>query len=299
MKFGIVTAIVTPIDETNSVDEKSLRHIIDIQLQNEAQSICALGGTGEYVALSVGERKRIIDITVDQVKGKVPVVVGACSPGIYDCIEIGAYAKAAGADAILLITPYGVKGTNDGIIEYFKVFDKAVDMPFIIYNFPPRTGVDLEVSVINTLAEQINNLVGLKESVSDVGKVIDLLNRVGDKIQILCGDEYSMVLQMVLGVDGGVLASPNVIAGFWPMLWKLVKDGKVDEAIRIHAQYQPFIKALFIESNPGPLKEAMRLAGLPAGFVRPPLCRASSSTIETLRSNMERLGLLDKYKADR
>src|SRR5690625_5270701 len=140
---GIITALVTPTDSNDNLDEKRLKHLIDFQLRNKVNGVVLLGGTGEYNAISLKDKKRAIKITVDTIAKKIPVIVGIVEPGLPNAIEIGRYSRDVGADAVMVITPYYVHPTQVGIIDYYQKFDAAVDLPIVLYNIPHRTGVNI------------------------------------------------------------------------------------------------------------------------------------------------------------
>lgn len=293
MKYeGIMTAMVTPLNERGEIVEKSLRELIDFQIKSQVQSILILGGTGEYVQLNMTEKKRAIDIAVSEVKGRVPVVAGIIEPGLGPTIEIGLYAKAVGADAIMVVTPYYVHPSQEGIMEYYRKLNRAVNMPLILYNIPYRTCVNILPETVESLVKEFPNIVAIKECTPNIGQIIDLLRRVGDKIAVLSGEEFFAVTEMILGAQGAVMASANVIPEVWVKMWKLVKEKKIDVAVKMNSDYYPFFKAIFLEPNPGPLKEAMRIAGLPAECLSSPLVAPSATTVKALKETMKKLAII-------
>jgi len=294
MKFeGIMTALVTPIDENGAVVEESLRELIRFQIKNQVQSILVLGGTGESVQLNLAERKRAVHIAVSETNGQLPVVVGLISPGLYDSIELGQYAKSAGADAILVVTPYYVHPTQEGIMDYYEKIDGAVGMPLILYNIPYRTSVNLLPETVEKLVAKLTNIVGIKECTPNIGQIVDLIRRVGDKIAVLSGEEFFAVSEFILGAKGAVLASANVIPDIWVKMWRLVNEKNYDAAVMLNQKYYPFFKAIFMEMNPGPLKAAMELISLPAEKLSTPLVAPSAATVSALKSTMKELGIIE------
>ncbi|MFM1654803.1 4-hydroxy-tetrahydrodipicolinate synthase [Brevibacillus sp. B_LB10_24] len=288
---GIMTALVTPLDKNGSVDEQGLKRIIQDQLQNGIHSLLVLGGTGEYCALSMAQRKQVIDIAMKEVDGKVPVVVGLLSPGLGDCVELGLYAKQAGADSVMVVTPYYVRPTKEGFIQYFKKLDQALDMPIMLYNIPYKTGIDMGNDVVQALVAEIPNIVSMKVCSHDIGDVIELMNTVGDKISVLCGEDYRAVSSFILGAPGAITASSNFLPDVWVKIYDLVQQKQYDEAVSLHKKFFPAMKALYKEGNPGPLKAALNLINLPVGDVAVPLVSPSESTVEGLKIVIKELSI--------
>ncbi|MGG4498483.1 4-hydroxy-tetrahydrodipicolinate synthase [Brevibacillus reuszeri] len=292
MKYnGIMTALVTPIDDRGIVDAESLQNLIQFQLKNNVSSLLVLGGTGEYSALSNAERQRAIDITVQEVNGKVPVVAGIIAPGIGDAIEFGLYAKCAGVDAIMPVTPYYVSPTQEGIMKYYQDLDTALDMPMFLYNIPYKTAVNLQPETVEYLVEKIPNIIGIKECSPNLGQFIDLTRRVGEKIYVLSGEEFLAMSEMVLGAHGAVMASANLVPDVWVKMWEHLQKGSVQEAVKLNTAYYPLFRAIFKEGNPGPLKTAMNMTGLLVGNVSTPLLHPSTETVNELTKVMKQLQL--------
>lgn len=289
---GVMTALVTPLDEKGAVVEESLRKLIRFQIKNGVHSVLVLGGTGEYVQLSMAERKRAIDITISEASGKIPVVVGAGSPGLSDNIEIGQYAKKAGADAVMLVSPYYVIPSQEGIIDYHKKFDNAVKLPLILYNIPYRTNVNMLPETIEAMVKEIPNIVAIKECSPNLAQVIELILRVGDKIEVLCGDEFLASTELMLGAKGLIMASANLIPDVWVKMYNLMQEKEFEAVIKMTKDYYPLFKAVFMETNPGPLKEAMRMAGLPADNISSPLRIPTDATKIALKAVMKELKLI-------
>ena len=288
---GIMTALVTPMNEQGEIIEDALRQLITFQISKGVQSLLILGGTGEYVQLSTKERKRAIDIAVQETKGRVPVVAGIIEPGLWGSIEISLYAKSAGVDAVMLVSPYYVHPSQEGLFEYYRKVDRALGMPLVLYNIPYRTSVNILPETVEKIVKAVPNVVAIKECTPNIAQAIDLIRRVGDKISVLSGEEFFAVTELILGAKGAIMASANVVPEVWVTMWKLVRDKRVDEAVAMNAKYFPFFQAIFRETNPGPLKAAMTMAGLSAGSLSLPLMPPSAATIEAVRKAMQELGL--------
>jgi len=191
----------------------------------------------------------------------------------------------------MLVSPYYVHPTQEGLFEYYRTVDRAVDMPLILYNIPYRTSVNILPETVEKITKEVPHVVAIKECTPNIAQVIDLLRRVGDKIAVLSGEEFFAVTEMILGAKGAIMASANVIPDVWVAMWRLVREKRVDEAVAMNAKYFPFFQAIFRETNPGPLKAAMTMAGLPGGPASLPLVPPSASTIEAVRKAMQDLGL--------
>jgi len=280
---GITTALVTPLDAQNEVDEKALADLINFQIKSGVHNLLALGGTGEYSSLSNAQRKQVIDITVKEVNGRVPVMVGIVDPGLGDAIDIGSYAKEAGADGLLIVTPFYVRPTQEGIVEYYKKLDAVLDLPILLYNMPAKTGVNMLPKTVETIVNETKNVVGIKECSVDFAQTVELLRLVGDKISVLAGEEYAAVASMIFGAKGAIMASANVIPEVWMEFYDLIQKGEIEKAIAKNFEAYPVFNAIFLEGNPGPLKAAMKLRGLTTEQVNIPLLNAKDSTVDALK----------------
>ncbi len=290
MKFnGIMTALVTPLHQDGSVDKQSFANLIEDQLNNNVHSLLVLGGTGEYAALNMEQRKTAIDVALSTINGRVPVVVGLLSPGLGDNVELGIYAKQAGADAVMIVTPYYVSPTKQGFIEYYEAIDKCLDMPIILYNIPYKTGIHLANDTVKEIVENVPNVVGMKVCSDNIGDVLELLQTVGDKISVLCGEDFRAVSSFIAGAPGAITASSNLIPDVWVKIYDLVQEKNYDEAVELHKKFFPLMKTLYKEGNPGPLKAALNLVGIPVGSVSVPLVDASSSVEADLKNKLTEL----------
>jgi len=286
---GIMTALVTPMDENGLVDKQGFANVIQDQLNNNIHSLLVLGGTGEYTALNMEQRKIAIDVAINVVNGKVPVVVGLLSPGLGDNIELGKYAKQAGADSVMVVTPFYVSPTKEGFIQYYEALDKALDIPIILYNIPYKTGISMPNDVVEKIVEKISNVVAMKVCSDNMGDVIELIQTVGDKISVLCGEDYRAVSSFIAGAPGAITASSNLIPDVWVKIYDLVQQKEYDEAVELHKKFFPLMKALYREGNPGPLKAALNMIRIPVGSVSVPLLDPSPNVVEELKSKLEDL----------
>lgn len=289
---GIMTALITPLKKDGSVDEIALAKLIEYQIDHKVNSLLLLGGTGEYTSMTMAERKRAVDLTVKAVNGRVPLVVGVLETGIGECLNFCSYCKQAGADAMLVLTPFYIMGTQDALADFYLELDRQVDMPILIYNIPYRTNVNVLPDTVLRLSKEMKNLIGIKECAS-MTQAMEVLIKVGDKINVLTGDEFSAVSLMAMGVKGAVMATANVVPDAWVQMYELVKAGKIQEAMAMSLDYFPLFKALFSENYISPLKYAMEQANIPWGEAKLlPLLDAKSETKAWVDREMKRLGVL-------
>lgn len=272
MKFeGILSAIVTPMTKDFEIDEPKLRSHIEFQIENGITGIVLMGGTGEYVALNKAQRIRNVEIAASAVNNRIPVIAAVLEPGYGDALEACYAFKNAGADAILLLTPYYVSPSQEGMVDYFQRIDRQIDIPILIYNIPYRTGVNMMPETVEKIVDSCRNIVGIKECSPDIAQNIDLIRRVGKRISVLSGEEFLAVSAFTYGASGGIIATTNVVPNVWTKLYALVKSGKIAEAHTMLMEWLPLFKALFKESNPGPIKYAMNLLNLNGGYPCTPL----------------------------
>ncbi|MCI8423778.1 MAG: 4-hydroxy-tetrahydrodipicolinate synthase [Lawsonibacter sp.] len=289
---GIMTALVTPLNPDGTVNEQALIELIDYQIAHKVHSLLLLGGTGEYTSLTLEERHRAVDISVKAVNGRVPLLVGVLETGIGECVKFCQYCKAAGADALLVLTPFYFVGTQDALVEFYTTLDKTVDMPILVYNIPYRTNVNVLPDTMVRLTKTMKNLVGIKECAS-MSQAMELLNKVGSQINVLTGDEFSAVSLMTMGVKGAIMATANVVPDAWVEMYTMVKDGNIQGAMDMSMRYFSLFKALFSENYVSPLKYAMNKVGVPCGEpLLLPLIAPKPETIAWVDQELSKLGLI-------
>lgn len=274
---GVVTATPTPIKADGSVDAASASELARYLVANGTTALAPIGGTGEYVSLSERQKLDMVRITVEAVGGAVPTVAGLIAPGLGEALGAGKRILEAGAQGLLVTTPFYSRPTQQGIIDYFKALSDALDADLVLYEFPYRTGVSLTAETVNTLAES-TRIVAMKACNPDTGLQMRVLEAAGDKISILSGDEDVYPLHIAAGARGGLIASSCIVPKIWSKIDGLAKAGKLDESLKLHSKIRPFLKLIFSEHNPGPLKTALRLLGRPCGEPLLPLVKASAET---------------------
>jgi len=294
MKFtpdGIYTAIVTPFNEADELDEPVFRRLIDFQIASGAAGLLVIGGSGEYVSLTPSERQRAIDVTIDQVANRVPIVVGALAPGTKEVQDTVRYAARAGASAALVLPAYYIKPSAAGIHEHFSRVADAAPIPIVAYNNAGRTGITLDVSIMESLTS-IPSIVALKECERDLALVAAKINAVGKRIAIMSGDDDLGFPTFLLGSPGGIFTTANLVPAFHRKLFEATVSGELTRARRMHYALLPLIEALYTANHPAPLKEAMAFIGYPVGRARVPLQKGNP---ENLRRAEVALRKLDEF----
>ena len=279
---GLYTAIVTPLGPDGAVDIDGLMALVRFQIQAGASGVVPIGGTGEYPAFSRAERRNIVAACVEAADGR-PVIPGVLSTGFEDAREAGRDFAAAGASAVMTVTPYYAPGSQDGMRAYFRRYRDALDLPVMLYQIPRRTTVAATAETVQAMAED-GSIIGMKYSSYDMPDFIRTVKLAGDKIAILSGEEPLFATHVAIGAVGGVLASASIHPKVWLEIFALARQGKLPEALKLQDRIDPIVDAIFIETNPGPLKAYMALAGMPVGGVRLPLEGPSPETLAKLKA---------------
>jgi 4-hydroxy-tetrahydrodipicolinate synthase len=290
MFAGSFVAIVTPFRK-GKIDERALAELIEWQIAKGTNGIVPCGTTGESATLSYEEHNRVIELTVEVVNRRVPVIAGTGSNSTDEAIELTTHAKQAGVDGALLITPYYNKPTQEGLYRHYKAVAEAVDLPLVLYNIPGRTGVNMLPATIARLSA-IKTIVGVKEGSGSVQQVSDVVQTCGDRITVLAGDDALTLPMMAVGAKGVVTVTANILPTDMANLVKAFADGKIDEARRIHLKLSPLFAALFYETNPIPVKEALGMMGKIDPELRLPLCPMAQDTREKLVRVLKDMGLI-------
>ena len=292
---GCHIPLVTPFKEDYSLDIDGLKRLINYLIEEEkVNGLVPCGTTGESPTLDHEEHNKVIEITVKETRGRVPVIAGTGSNSTQEAIKLTRLAEAAGADATLQVGPYYNKPTMDGMLAHFEAIAESTKLPMFIYNIPGRTGKNIDPQTLIKLSE-IDNIIGLKDACGDITQTMDIIagtKRKGKTFFVLSGEDSLTYPLMALGGDGVICAVGNVIGREYTTMCKLMKEGKWAEAREIHYRTLPLVKTLFIESNPVPVKEAMQMMGLPSGPVRLPLVPMRPANRELLRQDLVALGRL-------
>jgi 4-hydroxy-tetrahydrodipicolinate synthase len=280
MFTGSLVAIVTPFRQ-GKVDERALADLIEWQIARGTNGIVPCGTTGESATLSHDEHNRVIELTVEVVHRRVPVIAGTGSNSTEEAIALTRHAKLAGVDGALLITPYYNKPTQEGLYRHYKTVAEAVDLPLVLYNIPGRTGVNMLPATIARLSA-IQTIIGVKEGSGSVQQASDIVQMCGDRLTVLAGDDSLALPMMAVGGKGVITVTANIMPAEMASLVKAFAEGKVEEARRLHFKLSPLFAALFYETNPIPVKEALGLMGKIDPELRLPLCSMAQDTREKL-----------------
>src|SRR5579875_1005607 len=283
MFTGALSAIVTPFRD-GTIDEKALRDLIEWQISEGIEGIVPCGSTGESATLSHAEHEQVIKIAVEQTRKRVPVVAGTGSNSTAEAIRLTAAAREMGADAALLISPYYNKPTQEGIYKHYKMIAHSVDLPLIIYNIPGRTGSNIAPETMARLCE-VRNIVGVKEASGSMDQVSDIRRLCGERFTILSGDDSATLPLMALGASGVISVITNVMPGEMTEMVAAALAGNYTRAREIHY----LMRALFLETNPIPVKQALSLLKKCSPEVRLPLTPMSPPAADKLKAVMKEM----------
>jgi 4-hydroxy-tetrahydrodipicolinate synthase len=283
---GSIVAIVTPMFEDGSIDETSLRRLVDYHIQQQTDAIVAVGTTGESATLNHDEHCDVIRIVVEQAAKRVPVIGGTGSNSTAEAIDYTRCAQQAGADACLLVTPYYNKPTQEGLYRHYKKIAETVAIPQLLYNVPGRTACDMLPATVKRLA-QIDNIVGIKEAVGDMQRIRELVALASDKFAIYSGDDATAMELILMGGKGTISVTANVAPKAMHDMCMLAIKGDRAGAEAINQRLMGLHKQLFIEPNPIPVKWAVHTQGLIPPGIRLPLLPLSDSCQEAVRQAMQ------------
>ena len=273
---GSFTAMVTPFRD-GRVDEAGLRKMVEFQIRHGTSGLVPCGTTGESPTLSHEEHHRVIEIVIDTVQSRIPVIAGTGSNNTIEAISLTEHALKAGADAALLITPYYNRPSQQGIIRHYTAIAEACPIPLIIYNCPGRTAVNTTADTIVELSA-IPNIAGIKEASGNMDQICEIITRTPDTFTILSGDDSMTLPMMAVGARGVISVIANIAPGLMAELVRSALEGRYDDARAIHSELFPLMRALMkTETNPSPVKTAMNLLGMEAGPVRLPLSEPDSA----------------------
>ena len=290
MFSGAIVAIITPFNK-GKVDEPSLRELIEFQIKNGTDGIVPCGTTGESSTLSHEEHDKVIEITVDAVKKRVPVIAGTGSNSTVEALRLTKHAYEAGADGALMVCPYYNRPTQEGLYQHFKIVAESVPIPIVPYNIPSRTGVNLMPETVARLAK-ISNIVGIKEASGSLKQMQDVINLCGEKFGVLSGDDFFTFPLLSIGGRGVISVVSNIVPADMAAMVDAFEAGETRKAKEMHHRLVPLIDALFIETNPVPVKAALFMMGRISYDVRLPMCKMSDSNYEKLKAVMRNYGLI-------
>jgi 4-hydroxy-tetrahydrodipicolinate synthase len=288
--YGCGTAIVTPFGADDRVEERALRALVDWQLAEGVHFIVPVGSTGEAATLTAAEHRRVVEIVVDQVKGRVPVVAGAGSNDTAKAVETSREMQAAGATHLLHVSPMYNKPPQRGILAHFRAIADATTLPIVIYNVPSRTGSNIEARTTLTLAED-PRFAAVKEASGNLGQIGDILAHRPERFAVLSGDDALTLAVMAQGGDGVISVVSNATPRLMSRLCDLVRAGDLPAARMVHDQLLPWMHAAFVESNPIPVKAALARMGRIRDRLRLPLVPLADAHRETVRAALAHAGV--------
>ncbi|MEY4154192.1 MAG: 4-hydroxy-tetrahydrodipicolinate synthase [Pseudomonadota bacterium] len=289
---GSIPAMVTPMLEDGSVDYASLRKLIDWHIAEGTDCICVVGTTGESPTVNVEEHREIIRVSVEQAKGRVPIMAGCGANSTAEAIELAKFAKSVGADCQLQVVPYYNKPTQEGLYQHFKAIAEAVpDLPVILYNVPGRSVADMQHETVLRLA-QVPGIVGIKEATGNIERAQWLIRDLPKEFAVYSGDDPSAVALMLCGGKGNVSVTANVAPRLMHELCVAAMAGDVQKAMEIQFKLMPMHKNLFVEANPIPVKWAMARMGLCGGTLRLPMTELSKSQQPVVETALRASGLI-------
>ena len=286
---GAATAIITPLTESG-IDYARFGAFIDWQIAQGIDAIVAVGTTGEGSTLSDREHRAALQFCVERVAGRVPVIAGTGSNDIAYAVDLTRFACAIGADAMLLVTPYYNKATQGGLAASFRTIADASTKPCILYNVPSRTGIGISAETYKALSRH-PNIVGVKEASGNLSLVGEIVCCCGDDLYIWSGNDDNTVPMMAMGALGVISVASNIVPGVVAKLCQLCLDENFKDATELYAKYAKLFSALFIETNPIPVKAAMKMLGMDSGILRLPLTSMSDEHFAYLRNTMSEAGL--------
>ncbi|MFV3011958.1 4-hydroxy-tetrahydrodipicolinate synthase [Clostridium botulinum] len=287
---GSGVAIITPFTETG-VDFDKLSELIEWHIKSKTDAIIVCGTTGEATTMTETEKKETIKFVVDKVNKRIPVIAGTGSNNTAASIAMSEWAESIGVDGLLVITPYYNKTTQKGLVKHFKAISDTVNTPIIIYNVPGRTGLNIAPSTLKELCKD-KNIVAVKEASGNISQIAQIKALCGDKLDIYSGNDDQIIPILALGGIGVISVLANVIPEDVHNMCELYLTGKINEALKIQLDSLALTNALFIETNPIPVKTAMNLMNMKVGDLRLPLCEMNENNLEILKKELKAYNLM-------
>jgi 4-hydroxy-tetrahydrodipicolinate synthase len=289
---GSIVALVTPFTKKGEVDEAALKKLVEFHIKSGTNGIVPCGTTGESATLNYEEHERVIEICVTAARKRIPIIAGTGSNSTQEAIEMSLFAKKVGADGLLLVSPYYNKPTQKGLYLHFKVIADTVDLPIILYNIASRTGINIEPETVARLSNDCKNIVGIKEASGSLDQMSRIIALCGKKLTMLSGDDSLTLPLLAIGGEGIISVVANIIPKDVRAIVEAFNKGNLKEARRLHYKMLPLIKAMFIETNPIPVKTAMGMMKLCEPSLRLPMCEMAKENLDKLRKALKDYGLI-------
>lgn len=290
MYSGSIVAIVTPF-KNGKFDEEAYRELIEWHIVEGTDGIVPVGTTGESATLEYEEHYRVIQVAIETVAKRVPVIAGTGANSTQETITMTKAAKKLGADAALLVCPYYNKPTQEGLYRHYETVAQEVDIPLVLYNVPGRTALNIAPQTVARLSE-IDTIVAIKEASGDMKQVSEIIRTCGDKITVLSGDDFTTYPLMALGGKGVISVCANVMPRMTALMCKYMLDNQILQAKEVHYKLELLIKGLFLETNPIPVKTALSLMGKIEEEFRLPLCNMAKANKDALKNILGSYGLI-------
>lgn len=288
---GSMVALVTPFDAQGRFEEDLYRQLVEFQIENGTDAIIPCGTTGESATLDYEEHERVIRVCIEQVNKRIPVIAGTGSNSTAEAIELSQHAKEMGADGVLLVSPYYNKPSQEGLYQHYKKIAESVALPQVLYNVPGRTGLNMEAKTTIRLAE-IPNIVAIKEASGNVTQASEIIAAAADKIDVISGDDFLTLPLMACGATGVISVTANIAPKQVKAMVAAINAGNWAAAKKLHLELLDLHQAMFIESNPVPVKTSLQLMGRIAAHVRLPLVPLQPSSLEKLTAVLKKQGLI-------
>lgn len=287
---GSIVAIVTPFRD-GKFDEKAFADLIEWHISEGTDAIVPCGTTGESATLEYEEHYRVIKTAIEVVNKRIPVIAGTGANSTEETIMMTKKAEELGADAALLVAPYYNKPTQEGLYRHYRAVAESVELPLVLYNVPGRTAVNIAPTTVARLAE-FDNIVAIKEASANMRQVSDIIRLCGDRITVLSGDDFTTFPLIMLGGRGVISVSANIVPSKVAALCRLANEGNTEEARTLHYELEPLNAAMFLETNPIPVKTALALMGKIKEEFRLPLCEMADDNKEKLKKVLKDYGLI-------
>ncbi|PYE20521.1 4-hydroxy-tetrahydrodipicolinate synthase [Paraburkholderia silvatlantica] len=282
---GILPAIPTPVHADDTIDVAAARNLLRYLLKQGIDGLVPLGGTGEYGALSRAERVRMAELSVKEINGDVPVIAGVLDPGYHDALQAGKDFAAAGADGLLVLTPYYTNPTQQGIRDYFLRYADESPVPILIYEIPYRTRIAIAPEVLHELSRH-ERIIGMKACNTDMWHFLRTVAGVDESFSVLSGEDTLFPMHLAAGARGGIVVTATLLPTAWRKIQEHVANGRIEEALELHRSLIPLMNLAFAETNPGPMKAVMDLIGVDAPHMLAPLVKPDAALAAKLRSEL-------------
>jgi 4-hydroxy-tetrahydrodipicolinate synthase len=290
---GSIPALVTPFTDSGAFDEKAFRDFVNWQIEEGSKGLVPVGTTGESPTLSHDEHKHVVETTVDVAKGRVPVIAGAGSNNTTEAIDLARHAEKAGADGLLVVTPYYNKPSQRGLKAHFGAIADAVSLPIFIYNIPPRSVIDMTPETMAELHRKHKNIVGVKDATANLGRVTEQRRACGEEFVQLSGEDMTALAFNAHGGNGCISVTANVAPRLCADFQDACLSGRFDKALKLQDKLAPLHKALFLEPNPAGPKYALSVLGRIDQTVRSPMVTLEENTKSAIRDAMTHAGLIN------